>query len=1035
MEYARLHAMLGNAQAFESDAVAELDTAMGHYLLSLLGRPDPGVVRGLRYAFERRMGLTPEERREGVARLLRPVLIVLRSLAEWGAPEPDPRSVFLALNGVDEESGGALDDGTEDEWSPDPELFDAVRVEWHRALPAEDLVALVQEEFWAQDPYLLMEALRAVLAQDAILPALRAHLLVMTAERLLSVHCGSALDWQEELLAALEVALELHEPGERAIPLHLLSVAHAERILGDHAAEMERAIDYATAALAQAPDEVAMRAQLGQLYRDRRLGDPRGNLAEAERLLASTVDDWGPAGEPYLWARAMNSLGLTRLELGRLGRPTGFEEAAAGFREALTVLTRDAHAYEWAGTTANLGAALSAADALDEAIACFRDALGIERSAPETAETRHNLAQALRASGRLDEAAEEFAEVLAVHDAATFPFEHRRSAGALGEILAGRGEWERAHEVFDSGGRAEDRLLAAAGGDARLIDDVVREGHQIGELDAYALTELGRAAEAVAAVERGRARSLAEAVRPRRTEPEPEVLRYRRARAAWVAAQLAVDAPPEGNDYAERLARAAALGRAAREARHEFAEALEGLYGSDAPAPEPEEETPVEVPLVYLFSTPWGGRAILTRPGDEPSVLAIPALTDDVATGLGQTLHQGTLIGGYFAAQDGLGPRLLAARPGVSFADKAATLPEGTLSAAARAVLAMAHPGLPESTLAPYSDLEPAARSRLDTTLGHEFLRAELARCLPALAETVMGPLVAWLRASDVDAAALVACGALPAFPLLAAAPPGVAFTIAPSARAVAGSSETTREGVYTLGDPRPTHLPLRWGEAEALTVAALAGDATRARVGEEATRAWLLESLREGHTVVASCHGEFDAWNVFASRLFLARGETLTLDDVLGEAADLSGLRLLVLSACQTAVMDIRRGALGEARGLATGMLQAGARAVLASLWPVDDRATYLLIVRFMREWLPGNGSPSAALARAQAWLREATYAELAGLDEGPAAVRGRGFRYGAQEAAHLAAALAGRRAEVDPEGRPYADPVHWAGFQVFGL
>lgn len=1043
-DFARLHVTLAGVHAFEGEHVGELDRAMTHYLLALLAGPAPGAVHGLRSAFERRVELTPTEHRDGVVRFLRPVLLVLRSMAGWGAPEPDPLSVFLALNGVDEETGGPLLDEEDHDWAPDPELFSECREEWYRALPVPDLVAIVQEGSWAEEPYLLVEALRAVLVQDVMLPPFRAQLVTMTAARLLAVHCGSVMDWQEEVLVALELALEHHEPGERALPLHILSVAHAERILGDHASEMERAIEYGTAALeecGEGPEKTAMRAQLGQLFRDRRLGDPRANLAEAERLLGSAVEAWSPAGEPYLWARAKNSIGLVRVELGRLGYPAGFADAAVDFQDALSILTREEHAYEWAGITANLGAAFQGLGEAEEAIRCFRDALTVERAAPDTAETRHNLAQALRAVGAPG-AAKEFADVLAIHDLAAFPFEHRRSSGALGEIHAAQGDWAAAHEAFAAGGAAEDLLLATAGGDARLIDDVVRESHQVGELDAYALIELGRPQEAAEAVERGRARSLAEtfAVRTGLTRaPEPEIIRYEEAREAWVAAQRTVNnGPADDRPHSDRLAHVVALGRAARAARHVFTEALEGLYVTlEEPEPETEDSDPVlvEIPVVHLFSTPWGGRAILTRPSGEPSVLLIPDLTDDFVRDLGQTTGtDGEITGGYFAAQDGMGPHLLAVRAGASFADKAATLTSGTLGEAARTVLSMTHPGLPESTGVPYEELDAGARSRLDTTLGHEFLAAELSHCLPILTATVMDPLAAWLAESNVDGAALVACGALPAFPLLAAAPLGITFTVTPSARAIAGAADSAREGVYTLGDPRPTHLPLRWGEAEALAVAELAGDVTKARVGEEATRGWLLEGLREGHTVVASCHGEFDGWDVFASRLFLAGGETLTLDDVLGDEVDLSGLRLLVLSACQTAVMDIRRGALGEARGLATGMLQAGARAVLASLWPVDDRATYLLVVRFMREWLPGRGSPAAALAKAQAWLREVTQAELTGWDDGTAAVRGRGIRYTAGEAAGLTAALAERKTATDPGGRPYADPVHWAGFQVFG-
>ena len=146
-------------------------------------------------------------------------------------------------------------------------------------------------------------------------------------------------------------------------------------------------------------------------------------------------------------------------------------------------------------------------------------------------------------------------------------------------------------------------------------------------------------------------------------------------------------------------------------------------------------------------------------------------------------------------------------------------------------------------------------------------------------------------------------------------------------------------------------------------------------------TREWMLDSVVRAYAVSASCHGQFDGGDFLRSRLLLANGEELSLADALDPAIDMTGLRLLVLSACQTGVLDIR-GASGEVRSLAAGMLQAGAQAVMGSLWSVDDRATYLLMVRFAQEWLPVMyaESPAKALARAQTWLRTVTNRDLAG-------------------------------------------------------
>lgn len=47
-------------------------------------------------------------------------------------------------------------------------------------------------------------------------------------------------------------------------------------------------------------------------------------------------------------------------------------------------------------------------------------------------------------------------------------------------------------------------------------------------------------------------------------------------------------------------------------------------------------------------------------------------------------------------------------------------------------------------------------------------------------------------------------------------------------------------------------------------------------------------------------------------------------------------------------------------------------------------------------------------------------------------AAVRGRGSRYDAIDAESLV--RTGARRQNDPDARPYADPIYWAGFQITG-
>ena len=83
----------------------------------------------------------------------------------------------------------------------------------------------------------------------------------------------------------------------------------------------------------------------------------------------------------------------------------------------------------------------------------------------------------------------------------------------------------------------------------------------------------------------------------------------------------------------------------------------------------------------------------------------------------------------------------------------------------------------------------------------------------------------------------------------------------------------------------------------------------------------------------------------------------------------DLSGLDLVVLSACETGLGDVS----GEGVfGLQRGFKKAGAQTLLVSLWKVEDDATQLLMISFYRNLLAGQTKRQAFL-KAQRELRQA--------------------------------------------------------------
>jgi CHAT domain-containing protein len=120
------------------------------------------------------------------------------------------------------------------------------------------------------------------------------------------------------------------------------------------------------------------------------------------------------------------------------------------------------------------------------------------------------------------------------------------------------------------------------------------------------------------------------------------------------------------------------------------------------------------------------------------------------------------------------------------------------------------------------------------------------------------------------------------------------------------------------------------------------------------------------------ACHGFADLDTPLQSGLVLAGDEVLRVRQV----RDLHvNSRLVVLSACETAVAGTPLP--DEVIALPTGLLQAGCAGIVASLWPVSDRATTMLMGEFYRLMKKENQGAAAALRGAQQWLRDTTNAE----------------------------------------------------------
>ena len=160
-------------------------------------------------------------------------------------------------------------------------------------------------------------------------------------------------------------------------------------------------------------------------------------------------------------------------------------------------------------------------------------------------------------------------------------------------------------------------------------------------------------------------------------------------------------------------------------------------------------------------------------------------------------------------------------------------------------------------------------------------------------------------------------------------------------------------------------------------------------------------------------------------SALMLAGEDRLTLADILNHL-DLSGARLAVLSACQTAITEFQR-VPDEAIGLPAGFLQAGVRGVIGSLWPVYDMSTTLLMGMFYRYHIQDGLTPAAALRRAQQWLGKSTAGELDLVSHFE-----RRYRESGEADKEAFNRMAYYRAHGDE--KPFTHPYYWAAFAYYG-
>jgi CHAT domain-containing protein/Tfp pilus assembly protein PilF len=191
-------------------------------------------------------------------------------------------------------------------------------------------------------------------------------------------------------------------------------------------------------------------------------------------------------------------------------------------------------------------------------------------------------------------------------------------------------------------------------------------------------------------------------------------------------------------------------------------------------------------------------------------------------------------------------------------------------------------------------------------------------------------------------------------------------------------------------------------------------------KLDEEFTVEAFKTALRQRLPVVhIASHFQFKPGNETTSFLLLGDGSHLSLAEIKRLPSLFSGVELLTLSACETAM----GGASGDGKevdGLAIVAQQQGAKAVLATLWSVADESTSLLMREFYRLRETNKG-----MLKSEA-LRQAQLEMLSGKVKGTPSAQG--IRGPVTEDASQK-----KEVKVNPQ-IPFAHPYYWGPFILIG-
>lgn len=540
---------------------------------------------------------------------------------------------------------------------------------------------------------------------------------------------------------------------------------------------------------------------------------------------------------------------------------------------------------------------------------------------PHLGRALDQLAQVYWLAGESEKEIETYRQAIEVEMAYAASTLLLQSGFGLGLCFARRGNWLDAVEAFGTALKAGKMNFHARLDNTGRHGELRRAGN-VARWAAFALAKTGEIEQAILVLENGRTQD----VRRRLGGGIDNELLSRlpaEARDAYLGAVSRLSNSPEGE----------AADQAAREVQEAISSirTLDGFksFATDIPFSKIVEAAEPDWPLVYVNPTPWGTLLLSVNVAGE-EVETEAHFLDDVS-----------------------GEELILE---LQMRDWRSGSPKFSYFA------------LAASGQAPVNEKKAAVESALSL--------------LSPIAERI----AAYLRDLGAPGVTLISAGAVSVSPLHAAPWPESGAQVclldhfqvrsAPSATVHAVCLERTQQSnnpeplLLALGNPdlNDPKMNLPGAEREVREIAQRFPQQCRVvALRADATADFLVQNVSDATHLHLACHASGGLLDYAEAQLYLAdrslKGSEL-------ETLPIS-TRVTVLSACQTAQHDLSN-LPDEVSSMSTALLAAGSPAVIATQWPVQDRAAALVMSRFYEELIDNDIEVGEALKRAQLWLRD---------------------------------------------------------------